>query len=286
MKTLDVLTQDIEQINERLAKLADMPGLKDFVCAPAKRIRPALALLYIRAKGESVDERIYSFLTAIELIHNASLIHDDILDESTARRGKPALHTTLGSKLAVISGDYLLSQAMTEVSKLNSIELVALLAETMRKMCLGELSQQNNRFKTLSVDEYILKSGQKTASLFEAAVAGCLVIANDGNCPPCKGGRAEHKCSAKGGFTTVTTLQSPLTPLARGASNFAQNFGIAFQIKNDLDSREDVENGVYNRANTELLEIYVDRALDSLKCLEENEYKSALTELTERLKNG
>jgi geranylgeranyl pyrophosphate synthase len=266
MITLDIIAEDIERVDEQLAKLADMPWLKDFVAAPAKRIRPALALLYIRAKGESVNEQIYSFLTAIELIHNASLIHDDIIDESTARRGKPALHTTLGSKLAVISGDYLLSKAMTQVSKLNSIELFGLLAETMQKMCLGELSQQNNSFKTLSVDEYILKSGQKTASLFEAAVAGCITLTPTLS----QWEREQFRANSAGNA---------------GEGGFAQNFGIAFQIKNDLDNKEDIVNGVYNRANTELLEIYVDRALDSLKCLEENEYKSALIELTERLKN-
>ena len=248
MKTLGIVTEDIERINEGLVRLADLPELQDFICAPAKRIRPTLALLYIRAKGEGVNDRIYSFLTAIELIHNASLIHDDIIDESIVRRGEPALHTTLGSKMAVISGDYLLAKAMMEVSKLDSIELIELLAETLHKMCLGELSQQHNRFKAFSVDEYILKSEQKTASLFEAAIAGCTTCEN--------------------------------------ARSFAKNFGIAFQIKNDLDAGEDIANGIYNCASAELLEIYVKKALDSLKCLEENEYKSALIELTERLKNG
>ena len=274
MNTLDILTEDIEGVNERLAALADLPELQDFLAAPAKRIRPTLALLYLRANGWEVDERIYSFLSAIELIHNASLIHDDIIDESPNRRGNPALHAALGSKLAVISGDYLLSKAMTEVSKLDSVELIALLAETMQKMCLGELSQQYNRFKALSVDEYLLKSEQKTASLFEAAVAGCLVIARN----------AVTKQSHNHHSDEIAAL--PL--VARndaGADNFARNFGIAFQIRNDLDSKQDIENGIFNCASAELLEIYVEKALDCLNCLEENKYKSALIELTERLKN-
>jgi len=252
MKVLDILTEDIEGVNVKLTGLADLPGLEDFLAAPAKRIRPTLALLYLRANGLEVDERIYSFLAAIELIHNASLIHDDIIDESPSRRGKPALHATLGSKLAVISGDYLLSKAMIEVSKLDSVELIALLSQTMQKMCLGEFSQQANRFKALLVDEYILKSEQKTASLFEAAVVGSIKIAHQ----------------------------------VRDDMDFAKNFGIAFQIKNDLDSAQDIENGIYNCASAELLEIYVYKALDCLNCLEENKFKSALIELTERLKNG
>ena len=266
MKILDILTEDIEGINEKLAGLADLPVLEDFLTAPAKRIRPTLALLYLRAKGETVDERIYSFLSAIELIHNASLIHDDIIDESAERRGEPALHTTLDSKLAVISGDYLLSKAMIEVSKLNSVELIALLSETMQKMCLGEFRQQYNRFKALSVDEYLLKSEQKTASLFEAAVVGSVTLN-----------------SFQG---RITGNNDAMLKQVQHDGNFAKNFGIAFQIKNDLDSVQDIENGIYNAASTELLEIYVDRALDCLTCLEENKYKSALIEITERLKSG
>lgn len=86
-----------------------------FLTAPSKRIRPVLAILYTKALGQNLNTQQLELLTAIELVHNASLIHDDIIDESNLRRGQKTISAEFGNKLGVISGDYILSIAMEKL---------------------------------------------------------------------------------------------------------------------------------------------------------------------------
>jgi geranylgeranyl pyrophosphate synthase len=260
----EIVRADLDVIEEKLAAAASFePGdysvnsnLKDFLAAPSKRIRPLLALLYLRACGLVPAEAHYSFLSAIELIHNASLIHDDIIDESETRRSAKSLNKDLGNKLAVISGDYLLSQAMLEIGKLDSPEIINMLAETLKNMCLGEFSQQSCRFKQLTLEEYLLKTAQKTAGLFEAAVAGCEIL-------------------------------STIPPLWGKVDAMPSNFGIAFQIRNDLkDKQKDEQAGIYNTpADCALLNKYIDKTLEYVEFLDDNEYKKAIVALLELLRD-
>jgi geranylgeranyl pyrophosphate synthase len=254
-----LIENDINIINKRLNELAGaIEPASSFLNAPSKRIRPLLALLCLRAQGLEVREEHYTFLSAIELIHNASLIHDDIIDDSTVRRDQDTLNKNLGNKLALITGDYLLSLAMNEVARLNSPQIVNMLAETLKNMCLGEFSQHYKKFQPLTLEEYLLKTEQKTAGLFTAAVQGCEML-------DAKPSTINHQPS---------TINHQLST----------NFGIAFQICNDLhDTEKDRAAGVFNTpASEQLLKKYIDKALEFTKPLDDNEYKSALVGLLER----
>ena len=284
-KILNIVKDDIEQINKRLILHIDInepikTNLLNFLTAPSKRIRSLLAILYLKANNISIKEKHYDFLTAIELIHNASLIHDDIIDESSTRRLQKTLNTELGNKLAVISGDYLLSLAMAEIGKLNSFELIEILSKTLENMCKGEVFQQINKFKIPSLEEYLLKSEQKTASLFQSTLTGSILI-NDCN--------------------TI-----------KNTSEFGLNFGLAFQIRDDLKNvisycetrsiQSDISDGIYNapvifagniydlKAGIEktygLLNNYIDKSLELIKdSLEENQYTRTIMELLELIRD-
>jgi len=284
-KILNIVKDDIEQINKRLILHIDInepikTNLLNFLTAPSKRIRSLLAILYLKANNISIKEKHYDFLTAIELIHNASLIHDDIIDESSTRRLQKTLNTELGNKLAVISGDYLLSLAMAEIGKLNSFELIEILSKTLENMCKGEVFQQINKFKIPSLEEYLLKSEQKTASLFQSTLTGSILI-NDCN--------------------TI-----------KNTSEFGLNFGLAFQIRDDLKNvisycetksiNSDISDGIYNapvifagniydlKAGIEktygLLNNYIDKSLELIKdSLEENQYTRTIMELLELIRD-
>jgi geranylgeranyl pyrophosphate synthase len=196
--------------------------------AGSKCIRSKLALLYLYAVGLEVTDEHRHFLTAIELIHNASLLHDDILDNAEERRGMLAFR----DKKALITGDYLLAVAMQMVP----LYTMTMLIKTLENMCLGEFTQLEGRGTFLSLEQYLLKTEQKTAGLFEAAFAGC-------------------------GLPT----------------EFAHNFGMLFQLRNDVRDREQDEAvGIFNPVTPELLDDYIGRALENLAHLEDNEYKQEL----------
>ncbi len=250
----EIVRDDLAIINEKLAAIFPVnSSLNEFLTAPSKRIRPLLAFLYMRALDKAPTSDQYSFLTAIELIHNASLIHDDIIDNSNSRRGGKSLNIELGTKLAVICGDFLLSQAMLEITGVNegSARYISLLSKTMEEMCLGELSQQYNLFKNPTKEEYLQKTEQKTASLFATTLAGCGLDEGSGR-------------------------------------EFGKNFGIAFQIHNDLAGiKKDAEVGICNTPAThDMLEEYLNKALEYVYCLEDNKYKQALVALLELFKDG
>ncbi len=197
--------------------------------AGSRCIRSKLALLYKLASGLEVTDADRDFLTAIELIHNASLLHDDILDEADMRRGQSAFR----DKKALITGDYLLACAIQMVPAAT----MPMLAKVLENMCLGEFTQLEAKGLRLRLEQYLLKTEQKTAGLFEAAFAG---IGLD--------------------------------------REFAHDFGMLFQIKNDIAGREqDEAAGILNvHATKELLHDYTCRALANLAHLDDNEFKQEL----------
>ena len=219
-----------------------------------------------------------SALSAVELIHSASLIHDDIIDESNTRRGLKTTANVFGNKLGVISGDYLLSVAMKVVTELGSIELLKNLSNTLNKMCIGEINQNFDRFKIAEIENYIEKSKNKTAYLFESAILAPFFIK---------------------GFENIN------------ASNFGINVGIAFQIRDDLLNltnldiskpvKNDISDGIYNapiiyggsvenylngvEKTKDLLNNYVNNAYLNIEEIPYTEYKEGLLNFLELLKN-
>lgn len=252
----------------------------EFLLAPSKRIRSVLAILYTRACGEILSEKQLEFLAAVELVHNASLIHDDIIDESKFRRGVETLSCKFGNKLGVIAGDYLLSAAMKKIVNIGSIEIFSKFVHTLKQMCIGEINQNFDRFKIGTINSYIEKSKNKTAYLFETALDGCMFLAQK---------------------------QYDLSEI----KELGLNIGIAFQIRDDVINltnidkskpvNNDIAEGIYNapiiysgsvedyksgiEKTRALLNNYIKRAMQQVEKLPNNDYKTALKEFLELLNN-
>ena len=145
-----------------------------------KRMRPMLILLMAKNFGR-VSEVTQNAAVGLELLHTASLIHDDVVDESSQRRGQPSVNATYNNKVAVLVGDYVLSTALLYVAYTKNDEIVKNLAELGRSLSNGELLQLTNIQDTeISEEVYYKVIGQKTASLFESCgVVGAISAGAD-----------------------------------------------------------------------------------------------------------
>ena len=178
----DVVKPDIERVEADLLDSISIDEplkskLFEVLNAPSKHIRAVLAFLSLKAQGREVDEKQIVFQSAIELVHNASLIHDDVIDESQSRRAVQTINSKFGNKLAVITGDYLLSVVLKKIRTLDAPEIIDMFAQTLDDMCQGEIKQDFSRFKSPSIEEYLEKTRLKTAKLFETAICGSFFLA-------------------------------------------------------------------------------------------------------------
>lgn len=268
--------------------------LKDFFANKGKRIRTALIFLITKALKKDIDEFCINIALATEFIHNATLIHDDIIDCACSRREKQTLNFEYDSKLAVLAGDYLLTEAMNTLSAINEQDkgekIRKIYTDCLSSLIKGELKQYFNRFKLLTIEEYIEKSKAKTGKLFEASIVSTYLRNNEDECNNLKNIR-----------------------------EFALNFGIMFQIKNDIDNlnkpqkiSEDVVNGDYSapiiywatekgleqnilknpqliqkqlkhsnalNKTQELLNYYSNKAIENISFIEDNLYKQLIIDL-------
>lgn len=147
--------------------------------AGGKRLRPAIVLLISRATSQKqeITSRHRRLAEITEMIHTASLVHDDVVDESEMRRGVSTVHSLFGNRIAVLAGDFLFAQSSWYLANLDNLEVVKLLSEVIMDLAAGEIQQGLNRFETsLSIEAYLEKSYYKTASLIanSAKAAGCL----------------------------------------------------------------------------------------------------------------
>lgn len=177
-----------------------------------KRMRPILTLLIAKSYG-GVTRVTQNAAIGLELLHTASLVHDDVVDESGERRGQASVNATYNNKAAVLVGDFILSTALLHVSYTNDQRIVENLAELGRTLASGELLQLwNISNKEISEDIYYEVIKQKTAVLFES-------------------------CAAIGALSAGASDEE-----VRRASQFGQNLGIMFQIRDDIfdyyDSKE------------------------------------------------
>lgn len=169
-----------------------------------KMMRPILTLLSAKLLGDINDKTINTAAT-FEYFHTASLLHDDIVDESDQRRGKPSINNTFGNKVAVLVGDFLLANSLLNASLTGSSELVAIVSKAARQLASGEILQLSNiGDDNFSEDIYFSIISGKTAALFSA-------------------------CS-EGGAMSVTDSQKDIDKLRE----FGQIIGICFQIRDDI----------------------------------------------------
>lgn len=142
-----------------------------------KRMRPLLTLLMAKNYGEVSDVTLNAAI-GLELLHTASLVHDDVVDESAERRGQASVNASFNNKVAVLVGDYILSTALLHVSKTGNQRVVENLSQLGRTLAEGEILQLSNiKNPDFSEQVYYDVIRKKTASLFEScATLGCLSV--------------------------------------------------------------------------------------------------------------
>lgn len=173
--------KELLSVDEMLASVAeDEPNLKEyfsrFLFLAPKRIRPLVILLLADLLKIPTDLKLFRLCAGVELLHSASLIHDDILDDAEIRRNEPCIHLKIGNKKAVLAGDYLISCAIDTISQLNNIEVLKIFSKCALMMTKTEINSLFSRFKTLSLDEYLNNAKNKTSALFVAAVKSMFLI--------------------------------------------------------------------------------------------------------------
>ncbi|HLO50765.1 MAG TPA: solanesyl diphosphate synthase [Kamptonema sp.] len=175
--------------------------------AKGKRVRPAIVLLISRTTmpNEEISPKHRRLAEITEMIHTASLVHDDVVDDSDVRRGIPTVHSYFGNRVAVLAGDFLFAQSSWYLANLDNLEVVKLLSEVIMDLAEGEIQQGLNGFDTsLSIEAYLEKSYYKTASL----------IANSSKAAGCLSGVSAQ--------------------LADDLYNYGRDIGLAFQIVDDI----------------------------------------------------
>jgi heptaprenyl diphosphate synthase len=145
-------------------------AMEQILEAGGKRLRPALVFLAAGLGGRTRMNDVHRAAMAIEFIHNATLIHDDLIDGAPTRRGLKTIHVTLGPNPAIIIGDYYFAKGANLMSSIGNPEIDALLSETVMTICFGEMLQlTSQRRYDQSLDEYYAKIERKTAVLLAAS---------------------------------------------------------------------------------------------------------------------
>lgn len=162
-------TSDVDQagLSELLDYIVDSGG---------KRIRPALTLISGKLHRYNLD-LLVPMAAGVELLHTATLVHDDTVDNSTKRRGKPTAANRWGGGTAILAGDYLFSQAAELVARTGNLRVISLFARTLMTLCKGELDQIFSIFNNgQSRQSYFRRIGNKTSSLFSTATESAGIL--------------------------------------------------------------------------------------------------------------
>ena len=189
------LHSDVKLINTIIRYISRKKG---------KQLRPRLCLLSAKLCGEPT-ENTYRAAALIEMIHVATLIHDDVVDDADLRRGWPSVNRVWKNKLSILVGDFMFSKALTNMIHLKDFDALDILSSTAQRLSQGEIQQIEKAIKKNMTEEvYYQMVSDKTASLFSAA--------------------------CKLGVMTVTEDNDKREALAK----FGEKFGLVFQIKDDL----------------------------------------------------
>lgn len=299
----------VVEIIEKNAKCRDKiveESILELLRSGGKMLRPSFVILASKF-GEYDEEKARALASVVEMFHMATLVHDDIIDDATLRRGKETVQSKYGKNYAVYIGDYLFCICFKILASVGSLESVKLDTMTMSRICMSEIDQLNSRFdRDVSVKKYLKRASGKTAELFSLS----LYI-----------GASESGCSNK---------------LSKLFWQIGHNIGMAFQIIDDIldytgtnegigkNSANDLKQGIYtlplimalNDKPNGLLEIlskenyseedvhkvitlvndhggvqksidiakkYTNKAYKQIESLPENEYKKILFDITKTL---
>lgn len=194
-----VLTDSIYEasINEMCLRVVKSGG---------KRIRPMLSLMAWHALGDKGEKKsILNFAAATELLHTATLVHDDVIDKATVRRGKATLNETDGNHAAVLAGDYLFTRCFFCIHDINNQRIGNMLNNTLASLVSGEIKQLHTQGNlNISIPDYEQTIYCKTGALFELATAGAAILSGESE-------------------SVIAALQE-----------YGKQLGIAFQVADDI----------------------------------------------------
>ncbi|KAL0301286.1 UNVERIFIED_CONTAM: Solanesyl diphosphate synthase 2, chloroplastic [Sesamum radiatum] len=184
----EVVAEDLLTLNKNLQSIVGsenpvlMSAAEQIFGAGGKRMRPALVFLVSRATAElaglkDLTKEHRRLAEIIEMIHTASLIHDDVLDESDMRRGKETVHQLYSTRVAVLAGDFMFAQSSWYLANLENLEVIKLISQVIKDFASGEIKQASSLFDCdVELDEYLIKSYYKTASLIAASTKGAAIF--------------------------------------------------------------------------------------------------------------
>ncbi|CAA7410354.1 unnamed protein product [Spirodela intermedia] len=213
---LDVVGDDLKVLNKNLQSIvgAENPLLlaaaEQIFSAGGKRMRPALVFLVSRATAHltgltDLTTQHRRLAEIVEMIHTASLIHDDVLDDSGMRRGKETIHQMYGTRVAILAGDYMFAQSSWYLANLENIEVIKLISQVIKDFASGEIKQASTLFNCdIALEDYLMKSYYKTASLIAASAKSAAIF------------------SGTGGEVCTQMFE------------FGRNLGLSFQIVDDI----------------------------------------------------
>jgi geranylgeranyl pyrophosphate synthase len=227
---LRVRMRHAEEHLERVAAQAGVPlavHATATVTAGGKRLRPLLVVLAFEAAGgegrdageaQQAEQALVRAAVAVELVHSATLVHDDVIDGAQLRRGHPTVVAGAGRGAAIATGDLLFSRAFAELARNDDLAQLQALSDASSALAAGELLQREDAYAAhVAVERYLRRCELKTAALFEAACRlGALVARDTRERGGGDHGRGDH------------------APLVDGLGVFARRIGLAFQLLDDV----------------------------------------------------
>jgi len=260
-----LIEEELAAVNEQLGNIYIEneninTSLNAFLSSGSKRIRTRLVSLYLKSLGCDISQNSIKIMAAGELIHNASLLHDDVIDDANLRRGKSTLQASFSPYISILTGDYILACATEKLMEVNNQKILQIFLNCTKQMCNSEINQFFLRGKLPELKDYIKICGGKTAYLFQAVMESCLIIQG---------------------------LENP------DALSFAHDFGILFQLKNDLEKNSanaDKTNNIFTpkdflgiEKTNDLIDNYQRSVRSFVSKLPDNIYKKGLESLLSEL---
>ena len=213
-EVFDLLRDDLAAIEREFTRQSDSPvevvtDIANYLIAGGgKRIRPLLLLLSSQAVGCTSHARI-RLGAVVEMLHTATLVHDDIIDEASTRRGRPSSNTTWGNAKCVLAGDWLYMQSFQTALAERNFRILDLLISLTQQMVEGELLQMEKLGHLINEEEYFDLIYRKTACLFKVSMQLGAVIDHPANTPN-------------------------EAPFEEALGEYGRNLGLAFQIVDDV----------------------------------------------------
>lgn len=210
LSIFEPIREELELVEERLRQAVEVDHsslrriLNYLLDSGGKRVRPALVILASKFHAPDV-EKVLSLAASVELLHTATLVHDDLLDGSLLRRGNPTLNASLSAEVVILVGDYLFARAADLAAATESVPIVSIFARTLMTICGGELRQTLNKSgRRPTKEDYYQGIYSKTASLFAASTEA-------------------------GGLLTGAPA-----PTVQALRSYGYHLGMAFQILDDI----------------------------------------------------